>query len=151
MSDIWTIKQFTALSPEDLYDLLRLRVDVFVVEQACPYAELDGKDRLTQTRHIWTRNGGEGILACARILGPNRGLVGMGRVAVAGSARGRGLAHDLVNIALAEAERLWPDLPVRIAAQAYLEDFYRAHGFAPVSSVYLEDNIPHVDMVLNRS
>ncbi len=151
MHNIWTILQFTDLTPEDLYDLLRLRGDVFVVEQACPYADLDGRDRLPDTRHVWFRAEGGKMAACARILPLEDGEVRIGRVAVAQKLRGRGLAHELVEVALDEARRLWPDLPVRIAAQAYLEDFYRSHGFITVSQVYLEDNIPHIDMVLNRS
>lgn len=153
MSRTWTVKRFKDLTPDTLYELLQLQVDVFVVEQACSYPELDGKDRHPETRHLWTRAEDGEMAACARVLPPGLSYPGasIGRVAVAAPFRGMGLAHELMETALFRAGRLWPGVPVQIGAQAYLEDFYSAHGFVTVSEPYLEDDIPHIDMILNRT
>ena len=149
----WTVKGFEALTLHELYALLCLRVEIFVVEQACPYAELDGKDRHPEARHIWAGSAGTGIRACARILPPGLSYPGasIGRVAVARKSRGKGLARELVIRSLDLCQDLWPQAPVQIGAQAYLEKFYSSCGFEPASRPYLEDGIPHIDMVLNRS
>lgn len=151
MTWTWTIKEFTALTLDDLYSLLRLRVDVFVVEQACPYHELDGKDHAAL--HIWTCGPDRRVAACARILPPGLSYPGvsLGRVVVDPAYRSCGMGHCLVNAALDAAKETWPGVPVHIGAQAHLEGFYTSHGFVTVSDTYLEDDIPHIDMVLNRT
>jgi ElaA protein len=128
------------IDPLALYALLRLRVDVFVVEQACPYPELDGRDVEPDARMLWVEEEGE-VLATVRLLsdGDDRRI---GRVATALTARGRGLAAQLMERALAEC----PGRLVRLDAQAHLEGWYARFGFVTDGEPFLEDGIPHVPM-----
>lgn len=143
----WSCLDFEQLDPHRLYALLRLRVDVFVVEQSCAYPELDGRDSAAGVQHLLGESAG-GLLACARLLPP--GLTfdtpAIGRVAVAHSARGRGVAHALMAEALRRCALLWPGQAISLGAQAHLHGFYAAHGFEVCSEGYLEDGIPHLDM-----
>ena len=138
---------FEQLDPHRLYALLRLRVEVFVVEQNCPYPELDGRDSAPGVRHLLAESQGR-LLACARLLPPGLSFdtAAIGRVAVAPDARGRGLAHTLMQQALRQCAALWPGQAISLGAQAHLQGFYAAHGFEVCSDPYLEDGIPHVDM-----
>ena len=128
------------LTAEELYALCRLRVDVFVVEQQCPYPELDGRDLEPGTEHLWVEEDGE-VLATLRVLddGSSRAI---GRVATAASARGRGLAARLVEAALAT----YGQGPLHLGAQAHLEGWYERFGFRRSGEGYVEDGIPHVPM-----
>jgi ElaA protein len=143
----WQLLPFSQLTTSQLYALLRLRVDIFVVEQQCPYPELDGKDNHPQTHHLLGYQNDQ-IVAYARLLPPKVNYTGasIGRVTVSASARGTGLGHQLIEKALICCNNLWPDIPVEIGAQAHLENFYQRHGFSRTSSVYVEDGIPHIDM-----
>jgi ElaA protein len=132
---------FGELSPATLYALLRLRVDVFVVEQHCPYPELDGRDTEAGTRHLWASSAGVPV-GYLRILAEPGGGARIGRVCVERSARGTGLARRLMVAAL---EQLG-DRPCLLHAQAHLVDFYRGFGFTPTGPEYLDDGIPHVPM-----
>jgi ElaA protein len=148
MSDLyWTCLPFEALDPHRLYALLRLRVDVFVVEQACAYPELDGRDSHPQALHLLGERSGR-LLAYARLLPPGLGFdtPAIGRVVTAQSARGGGLAHALMREAIECCTQRWPGQPITLGAQAHLQRFYAAHGFELCSEGYLEDGIPHVDM-----
>lgn len=149
----WQVRRFNELSTKELYELLRLRTDIFVVEQACPYPELDGKDTDESTIHLWQYVPDRVMAACMRILGPGVSYPGVsfGRVAVHKAFRGDGLGHDLVDKAIEIAGRTWPGVKIEIGAQEYLTAFYRSHGFRAISAPYIEDNIPHIDMVLNPS
>ncbi|TFV48140.1 GNAT family N-acetyltransferase [Blastococcus sp. TF02A_35] len=131
---------FADLTPFEVYRLCRLRVDVFVVEQECPYPELDGRDLEPATEHLWLEDGDE-VLATIRVLddGASRAI---GRVATAGSARGRGLAARLIEAALES----YGDGPLTLGAQAHLEGWYERFGFRRSGPGYLEDGIPHVPM-----
>ena len=151
MNRNWQVKRFHELNTKELYDLLRLRTDIFVVEQKCPYPELDGKDVHGGTIHLWAP--ARIMTACLRILAPgvSYGGVSFGRVAVHKEFRGNGLAHEMVDKAIEIAGRTWPGIKIEIGAQEYLTAFYKFHGFRTVSDPYLEDNIPHIDMVLNPS
>ncbi len=148
---MWKIKQFSNLTAMELYEILALRVNVFVVEQDCPYPELDGRDTLPGTLHLWTSAGEIPVGAYLRILAPGVSYPGvsLGRVVTAKSSRGGGLGHELVEKAIGLAEKHWPGIPIQIGAQEYLKAFYESHGFSVISDTYLEDNIPHIDMVLN--
>jgi ElaA protein len=143
----WTCLPFEQLDPHRLYALLRLRVDVFVVEQACPYPELDGRDLHPQALHLLGERAGQ-LVACARLLPPGLGFEGpaIGRVVVTASARGIGFAHRLMERAIAHCQQRWPAHAVYLGAQSHLQGFYAAHGFEVCSEPYLEDGIPHVDM-----
>jgi ElaA protein len=132
---------FDELSPGTLYALLRLRVDVFVVEQQCPYPELDGRDSESGTRHMWTTRDGVPV-GYLRILAEPDGGARIGRVCVAKSDRGTGLARRLMTAAL---ERIG-ERPCELHAQAHLVDFYATLGFTPTGPEYLDDGIPHVPM-----
>ena len=132
--------RFHELTPYELYGLCRLRVDVFVVEQQCPYPELDGRDAEPATVHVWFEEDGA-VLATIRVLddGDTRAI---GRVATSAQARGRGLAARL----MADGIALCVDRPVTLGAQAYLEDWYGRFGFTTSGPGYVEDGIPHVPM-----
>ena len=132
--------RFAELTPYEVYALCRLRVDVFVVEQECPYPELDGRDVEPATLHLWAEVDGE-VAATIRVLddGATRAI---GRVATARAHRGLGLAAQLVErgIALCEGH------PVTLGAQAHLEGWYERFGFRRSGPGYDEDGIPHVPM-----
>jgi ElaA protein len=132
---------FAELTPATLYELLRLRVDVFVVEQECPYPELDGRDTEPGTRHVWVAEGGP-PLAYLRVLAEPDGAARIGRVCVARAARARGLATELMAAAL----QLVGPRPCVLDAQSYLTGFYTGLGFTPTGPEYLDDGIPHVPM-----
>jgi ElaA protein len=131
------------LDPETLYGLLRLRVDVFVVEQACAYAELDGRDLEPGARHWWIPGTDGAPLAYLRVLDEPGGGCRIGRVVTAPTARGRGLAATLLRAALADAGR-----PAVLDAQVQLEHWYAGFGFTVAGPPFVEDGIPHVPMVL---
>jgi ElaA protein len=129
-----------------LYELLKLRVEVFVVEQATPYPELDGRDLLAETRHFWLEDSDGQVISTLRLMeehpGGHKGFR-IGRVCTKRPARGHGHAMRLLQAALAEVG----DYPCRIDAQTYLEELYRRHGFVRDGEEFLEDGIPHVPMV----
>ncbi|MET3612463.1 ElaA protein [Rhizobium aquaticum] len=139
------IKDMGGFSAHELYALLKLRVDVFVVEQNCAYPELDGKD--DQALHL-TLKRGEDIIAAARIFPPHDGKPAkIGRVAVSPAHRGERLGGALMEEALNACASRFPGAPVFLSAQSHLQRFYGSFGFKPVSKEYLEDGIPHVDML----
>lgn len=132
------------LTPATLYELLRLRLDVFVVEQACPYAELDGRDLEDGARHFWLGGDGhlEPVLGCLRLLREPTGEFRIGRLCTARSVRGRGLGRQLMEAALAEVG----DRSCVLDAQEHLAGFYRVFGFRPVGEPYDWDGVAHVPM-----
>ncbi|WFE39131.1 GNAT family N-acetyltransferase [Micromonospora sp. WMMD998] len=132
---------FADLDARTFHDLLRLRIDVFVVEQSCPYPELDGRDVEPGTRHLWlTRDGA--VVAYLRILADPDGVARIGRVVVAPADRGAGLAGALMAEALAAVG----DRPCVLDAQTHLVGFYAGHGFTVSGPGYLDDGIPHTPM-----
>ena len=135
------VARFADLDAATLYALLRLRVDVFVVEQECPYPELDGRDTDPGTWHLW-QAGEAGPVGYLRIVMDPDGTPRIGRVCTAAAARGRGLAARLMTRALATVG----DGPSVLDAQSYLVDFYRGFGFRATGPEYLDDGIPHVPM-----
>ncbi|BCJ35935.1 ElaA protein [Actinocatenispora thailandica] len=146
MSDL-TLRRarFAQLSGPELYEILRLRVDVFVVEQDCPYPELDGRDTEPDTVHLWYERGGR-IASYLRILAEPGGTARIGRVCTAVDERGAGLAGQLLDQALAA---IGPRT-VALSAQSHLTAFYARYGFRPDGEGYLEDGIPHTPMVRSR-
>jgi ElaA protein len=133
--------RFAKLTPFEVYGLCRLRVDVFVVEQECPYPELDGRDLEPATVHLWFEAADGTVAATIRLLddGATRAI---GRVATAAASRGQGLAGRLVEEGIA----LSAGVPVTLGAQAHLAGWYRRHGFEVSGPGYVEDGIPHVPM-----
>ncbi|ASG08357.1 GNAT family N-acetyltransferase [Vibrio anguillarum] len=147
----WHCLSFSQLTTHQLYALLKLRVDVFVVEQTCPYPELDNKDIQPGVFHLIGEQDQQ-IVACARLLpaGISYPSVSIGRIATQKEARGNGLGHQLMQQALAEYQKLWPNQDIEIGAQHYLASFYQSYGFQQTSAMYLEDDIPHIDMQLSK-
>lgn len=127
------------LTAAQLYDMLRLRVDVFVVEQKAAYPELDGRDLLADTRHLWFEDAGS-VVAYLRVLLDPGGIRRIGRVVTAAPARGAGLAARLMDSALTIPGEYVLD------AQTYVRGFYARYGFVPEGAEYLEDGIPHIKM-----
>ena len=141
-------KPFDQLTTSELYDLLRLRSDVFVVEQACAYPDLDGRDTEPGTVHHWIAGdgigGGDGelpVLAYLRALAEPDGSTRVGRVVTAPAARGRGLAAVLVGHVTATAAG-----PIVLDAQSYLVKWYERFGYRVAGPEFVEDGIPHVPM-----
>ena len=145
----WKIKSFSRLGRDELYEFLKLRVDVFVVEQKCPYPEMDDKDRHPETLHLAGKGKGGELMAYLRILPPGLSFkeVSIGRVVVAKESRRQGISDTMLKIALDQINRTWPNENIRIGAQVYLKKFYESHGFEAASESYLEDGIPHIDMI----
>ena len=151
---VWHCRPWSELDREQLYGLLRLRAEVFVVEQDCPYQDLDGKDR--QGLHLWAEcrsapiaEGGE-ALATTRLLPAGVSYteeVSIGRVVTSLEVRRTGVGRALMVRSLEALADHWPGVPIRLSAQCYLERFYREFGFESVGEPYLEDNIPHIAMV----
>ena len=144
----WTTKPYSALTPDELYQLLQLRVLVFVVEQNCPFQDLDGRD--AAARHLLGHTATGELVAYARLFGPGAYYpeVSIGRVVTAPAYRRRGLGRALMGQALAQCAAAFGPQPIKIAAQYYLRDFYRSFGFAQQGDIYLEDNIEHIHMVI---
>ena len=145
----WEIKAFDQLSLQELYTILTLRTNIFVVEQACPYPEVDGKD--PNCLHLLGTINGE-LVAYLRILpaGLRYDKVSIGRVVIKPSHRGKGLGRLMMEQAIHYITNEWKESQIIIGAQAYLEKFYQSLGFKPVSEVYLEDDIPHLDMLYSK-
>jgi len=130
------------ITAAELYPLLRLRTDVFVVEQNCPYPELDGRDLHEGTVHVWAHDDGE-VLGTIRVLEVHGLTPAIGRVATAPAARGRGVASRLLHHGIGLCR---PGAVIRLSAQAHLENWYERFGFQRDGAPYDEDGIPHVPM-----
>ncbi len=142
----WTCVRFDALSVGQLYDLLQLRSQVFVVEQHCVFLDIDGLDR--QTLHLLGTAEDGALRAYARLIPPGVKAPDalIGRVVTAPAVRGGGTGRALMAESVARCEQLWPGHAITLHAQAHLERFYASFGFAPVGEPYLEDGIPHIEM-----
>jgi ElaA protein len=142
----WTWFRFDDLGVNNLYDALQLRAQVFILEQG-PYQDLDGLDRTAW--HLLGRNDDGNLVAYLRIVDPGVKFAepAIGRVVTALSIRGQGIGRALMGEGLARCGHLWPRQPVRISAQARLRGFYRSLGFEAIGQEYLEDDIPHIEML----
>lgn len=135
------LKSFNELTLSELYDILKLRNEVFIVEQNCPYQDIDDKDE--QALHLFEYEGKK-LVAYLRILQqPN---IAIGRVIVHPDKRKQGLARKIMLRAMDYTRAKHNPELIKLQAQVYLQGFYKSLGFIPVSEVYLEDDIPHVDM-----
>lgn len=143
----WEIKSFERLTNKELYHILQLRAEVFIVEQDCPYQDMDGKD--TFSFHLLGSDESGKLIAYARILPADISFreVSIGRVVTSPSVRRTGAGMELMEKALQVAEEKYGKVPVRIGAQLYLKNFYERFGFTQVSEMYLEDGIEHVEML----
>ena len=145
----WNTYHFDELTARKLYEFLKLRVDVFIVEQECPYPELDNLDQ--ESIHMaYTENGR--TLAYARLVpgGVKYDLPSIGRVIVHPDARSRGLAKQLLEKSIDYILMEWKANEIQLQGQVYLKGFYESFGFVPMSEEYDEDGIPHVDMKLTK-
>jgi len=142
----WQWSRFEGLAVDDVYDVLALRSRIFIVEQDCVYLDPDGLDR-----HAWHLLGrdGEGVLrAYLRVVDPGRkyDVPSIGRVVTNPDQRGTGLGHALMAEGLRRCEDVWPARANRIGAQAHLQRFYSRHGYVADGEIYIEDDIPHIEM-----
>ena len=144
----WQCNAFAELSNTQLHRIYAARNAVFIVEQACPYQDIDHKDPLCHHLIAWDEE--DQIAAYLRIVpaGISFDEASLGRVLSTKAWRGSGVGQALMSNGIKALRQLYPEAAVRIGAQAYLEKFYGSFGFQTVSDVYLEDDIPHIDMLL---
>ncbi len=145
----WFVNEFNELSLNELYEILRLRSEVFIVEQNCVYQDNDNKDH--KSIHLMLRSTDQTneLIAYSRILPPNisyDGYTSIGRVVTALTHRRKGLGHHIMNKSLDELDKRFKNVPIRIGAQLYLKTFYESYGFVGTSEPYLEDGIYHIEM-----
>lgn len=146
MKIIWHFKYFEDLTTNELYEILRLRSEVFIVEQNCPYNDTDGKDY--RCPQLWATIDGQ-VVACCRIVPPGVSYTeaSVGRVASHKDFRHLRLGHQLMQHTFEIIQNLYETRCIRISAQSYLKNFYEKIGFKQVSEEYLEDDIPHMEML----
>lgn len=142
----WVLSEFHELDVNELYAILKLRQEVFIVEQSCPYLDADGFD--AQATHLYARSDGGDVVACARLFAPGRKheCAVIGRVVTAPSVRRTGLGRELMRRAISAIEDQHGHGPIWLGAQKYLERFYASLGFVRDGEDYLEDGIPHLPM-----
>lgn len=146
----WITRHFEDLNSLELYKILQLRINVFMLEQNCLYPECDDKD--LKGRHLYGLLDGE-IVAYARLLPPHVSYPGdssIGRVVVAESVRKHKIGNILMQRAIEQLIEEYPKNTIRISAQAHLKKFYNELGFIEEGEIYLEDNIPHIEMYYNN-
>ena len=143
----WVWRSFEELSADELYDILALRQTVFVVEQNCAYLDADGVDR--RSRHLYTRDDAGLMVAYLRLVEPGVKYAepSIGRVITHPSVRRTGLGRELMAEGLRGADEHYPGAGIRIGAQKWAESFYRSLGFESVGHEFIEDDIPHVEML----
>jgi len=142
-------RTFQELNLSELYQLLQLRQEVFIVEQDCPYLDADNKDQ--ESTHLLGIDTNSNILAYARILGSGlnyEGYSSIGRVVTHPKIRRTGIGKELMKEAIKLTFNQYPDDPIKISAQVYALSFYEYFGFQNIGPEYLEDDIPHQDMIL---
>lgn len=142
----WITKRFEALNVHELYAILRLRSEVFVVEQNCVFQDMDNKDQTSWHLMGWEN---DKLVAYTRLIPPGLSyeMASIGRVITLQTARGSGIGKQLMEKSIEEAERLFGRIPIKIGAQLYLREFYQSLGFIQSSDVYDEDGIDHIEMI----
>jgi len=142
----WICKPFDKLTPFELYDMLRLRSEVFVVEQNCVFLDMDNKDQIAY--HLLGYNGDD-LIASTRLLDKNTAyeLMSIGRVVTSPKCRGTGAGKALMEESIKRCYQLFGEGDIKIGAQLYLKKFYENFGFKQSSDVYLEDDIEHIEMI----
>ncbi|TGD79880.1 GNAT family N-acetyltransferase [Hymenobacter wooponensis] len=143
----WTTKPFDALTLTELYALLQLRSEVFVVEQTCAFQDIDGQDQAAY--HLLGHSEAGELVAYTRLFaaGISYPEASIGRVVVSPKARRYGLGRELLRQSIAVVEMLFGAQPIQIGAQLYLKEFYEGFGFHQHGEGYLEDGIPHIHMI----
>lgn len=144
---IWKIKSFEELTVAELYAILRLRSEVFIIEQNCAYQDLDNSDQ--KALHLMGTDDSGQLLAYTRIFAPGIKYTeaSIGRVVTSPLARGTGVGRELMERSILELQQHYGKIPIKIGAQQYLQRFYTSLGFEQTSDTYLEDGIPHIEML----
>lgn len=142
----WLLKTFDALGPHELYAILRLRSEVFVVEQVCIFQDMDNKDQLSHHLMAWDN---DQLVAYTRLVPPGLSYTepSIGRVVSAAAARNTGLGRTLMEKSIEEIIRLYGKTPIKLGAQLYLKKFYESLGFIQSGNIYAEDGIDHIEMI----
>ncbi len=146
----WVLKKYKDLTLDEFHDILQLRIDVFVVEQNCPYPELDTKDK--KAFHLFGIDQSNKIVAYTRIFKPGDYYkeTAFGRVVVHQDFRNQKLGYKLIEQTIKEMQQLFGKTVIKIGAQTHLEKFYESFGFKQVGDEYIEDGIPHIYMIKNE-
>lgn len=144
----WACKPFDELSPKELYAILQLRNEVFVVEQQCVFQDADDKDQFSSHLMGWDH---ERLTAYTRLVpaGISYKEASIGRVVIFPKMRKSGIGKKLMELSIEMVYRLWNKQSIRIGAQVYLKKFYESFGFQQCSYIYMEDNIEHIQMILD--
>ncbi len=140
------VKRFSELTRDELYDILQLRSEVFVVEQDCVYQDIDGKDR--KALHVFGKKSGR-MAAYTRCFAPGDYFeeASIGRVVVSGHERKHGYGYDIMHASIVAVKEHYNTSEIKLSAQTYLVQFYEQLGFEPIGEEYLEDGIPHIAML----
>lgn len=146
----WILKKFQDLTVDEFHDILQLRINVFIVEQNCPYPELDDKDKIAF--HLFGINKENKMIAYTRIFKPGDYYkeAAFGRVVVHQDYRNQKMGFQLVEQTIIEIHKLFGNTNIKIGAQTYLNNFYQSFGFHQVGDDYIEDGIPHIHMLINN-
>ncbi len=141
------VRHYSALNLDHFHDIIALRIKIFVIEQDCPYQDLDGKDK--RAFHLFYTNDENKVVAATRILPENISYpeVSIGRVVVDESCRGTGMGHLIMENSMKFVQAEFGPVDVRLSAQKHLENYYGKHGFKSTGKEYLEDGIPHLEML----
>jgi len=142
----WELKAFNDLSPVELYSILRLRSEVFVVEQNCVFLDQDNKDQFSYHLMGWE----DGHLAAStRLIAPGKvyPYMSIGRVVTSPASRKKGIGRALMHVSIEKCYELFGKGPIKIGAQLYLKKFYESLGFIQSGDLYLEDDIEHIEMI----
>ncbi len=145
----WFLKTFNELTTEEFHNILQLRINVFVVEQNCPYPELDGKDKKAVHFFAAAEDNPSQIIAYTRLFKPGDYYkeASIGRVVVHQIFRKKEIGHELIYKSIQHIEQLFKTSEIKIGAQTYLKKFYEVHGFKKIGEEYIEDGIPHIYMI----
>lgn len=143
----WILKKYGDLTLDEFHDILQLRIDIFVVEQNCPYPELDTKDKIAF--HLFGKDKNANIIAYTRIFKPGDYYTetAFGRVVVHQNFRNQKLGYELIEQTLDQIEQLFGKTPIKIGAQTHLKKFYDSFDFQQIGDEYIEDGIPHIYMI----
>ncbi len=145
---IWSCKSFTELTNEELYKILQLRIEVFVVEQNCVFQDCDDKDQQSYHYMGWQ---GDKLVAYTRLMPPGIAYANssIGRVVTSSLVRGNKIGRELMKRSINKMIELFGKVSITLGAQLYLKNFYESFGFAKTGDIYLEDGIEHIKMQLN--
>ena len=147
MNIIWILKKFEELTPHELYTIIQLRNEVFVVQQNCVYQDADNKDQASYHLMGWED---DKLITYSRIIPPGIAYAepSIGRVVTSPSVRGNGIGKMLMEESIDQVYKLFDTVSIKIGAQVYLLQFYSSFGFKQTSDIYLEDGIEHIEMIL---